>query len=78
VEHRLIVREFAGCFVEVAEEEAHRLGCGPVCFVHGAGPDVFGLESFNEVAEFFVRRVARVGECLRGVSTWDFEHDDGE
>jgi len=67
MKHGLIVRELAWCFVEVAEEEAHRLRCGPIHFVYSAGPDVFGLEGFDEVAEFLVRRMARIREGLRGI-----------
>jgi hypothetical protein len=48
------VCEFTWRVVEVAEEEAHGLGCRPVHFVHGAGPDISGLEGLDEVAEFLV------------------------
>ena len=48
------MRELAWGIVEVAKEEAHRLGYGPIDFVHGAGPDVSGLEGFDEMAEFCI------------------------
>ena len=62
------MRELTWALVEVAEEEAHRLDGRPIHFVHSAGPDVSGLEGFDQIAEFLVRRMARVREGLHGLS----------